>query len=192
MRFVIFILIISIHPAFSISQPSAESGYGLSTCEPVSYDLPTDLKSDTEVKKGNANWHNWLGGKVKKSWRSIRRKFRKVNKQVKGYTRQVVLKGVTHPLLLPAFFSDAQVEKDGLSTGFWALITYLASLVFLSFIPGFGLLVLLASFIIAMIGTVRDKDGLAIFILVMSAVTFLLVLVLALFEAFIIFAFFGA
>ena len=187
--FICLCLIISL-ASISTAQkqkPSSEPVIGI---EPT---LATEKQfslEDINRKQQRLGLSKWVLRKMKKTVRGLEASIARRKTQLFEKILPPAIKVISQARLSATLFNAEEAEEsEGLSAGAWALITFLASLLFLPLSPGLGLLTLLVSFILSMIGTVRDKNGLAILILVLSSITFLLLLVLALFEAF-LFAFF--
>jgi len=147
---------------------------------------------DIHREQKRLGFSKWVLQKVKKTFRGLEATISRRKTKLFQKILPPVVKVISQPGWSAVPFKAAEEEEsEGLSVGAWALITFLASLLFLPLSPGFGLLTLLVSFILSMVGTVRDKQGLAILILVLSSITFLFVLILALFDALLVVFFFG-
>lgn len=186
-----FILAISAVSVATTQTPKADSETNL-TCEPsVFFSNPVSLHDirDDQQTQGFTKWLMNKVGDVSQiciKWLNRGKKY--LSKKITSF-----MSNDSGPVWLKAakYMTKEKEESSGLSAGVWAVITFIIALFSIAAAPGFGLLVLLTSFILAMIGTVRDKDGLAILILVLSGLTFLFVLVLAMFEALLAITFFG-
>ncbi|NBB89279.1 MAG: hypothetical protein GVX96_05790 [Bacteroidetes bacterium] len=175
----------------SFAQFNHTDSLKISTCEPISYEQDFLPMEAVERHSENQGFKKWILAKGKKTIRKIAAGVKRTKKQLKYHIVQWAIKTVVPPAVMPTVFAKSDGEENKQSIGFWSLMTYLASLLFLVTVPGFGLLVLLASIVMAMIGTVRDKNGLAILVLVLGFVTLLFLLILALFESLFIFFLFA-
>jgi hypothetical protein len=155
----------------------------ITSCEPIAdakYQ-PSFMEVNSESKKGRL--YSWLRSKVGKTVQSLNAKVQTAKYKVQQYTKKLLWKGATHPVLARTIFANTLDEKKGMGLGFWALMTFLGSLLFLAILPSFGFLALIASIVMAIIGTVRDRDGLSILVLVLGFFTLLLLLIIALFQS---------
>ena len=178
--------------SISIAQPPKPFSKPVIGIEPT---LVTEKQlsiEDIHRKQQRLGFSKWVLQKVKKTVRGLEASISRRKTKLFQKILPPVVKVISQPGWSAVPFKAAEEEEsEGLSVGAWALITFLASLLFLPLSPGFGLLTLLVSFILSMVGTVRDKQGLAILILVLSSITFLFVLILALFDALLVVFFFG-
>jgi len=179
--------------SISIAQPPKPFSKPVMSIEPTLVSEKQLALEDIHRKQQRLGFSKWVLQKVKKTVRGLEASISRRKTKLFQKILPPVVKVISQPgwSAVPFFKAAEEEESEGLSVGAWALITFLASLLFLPLSPGFGLLTLLVSFILSMVGTVRDKQGLAILILVLSSITFLFVLILALFDALLVVFFFG-
>ena len=175
---------------FCSAQFNQVDSFRIHTCEPISSGQVFLSSAELTKRSENTGLKNWILAKGKKTLRKMAVSVKRTKTQIGFYVRQWAMKSVAHPAVMRIVLANSNGEKNKKSIGFWSLMMYLASLFFLAFVPGFGLLILLASLVIAMIGTVRDKNGLAILVLVLGFVTLLFLLILALFQSLFVVLFF--
>ncbi|NBB89557.1 MAG: hypothetical protein GVX96_07225 [Bacteroidetes bacterium] len=193
MRILVLYLILSFASvSIGLTQTPEAGAKAISTCEPTVFSSNPISLQDIRHEQGTQSFSKWLMNKMTNISRMpaewLHRGKKYLSKKITSYMGN----DSVHLWLQAAqYITNEKVKSSGLSTGVWALLTYILAVFSIAAAPGFGLLVLITSFILAMIGTVRDKDGLAILILVLSGLTFLFVLVLAMFEALLAFTFFG-
>ena len=188
---IIFIVLSYSFSGLSFAQFNHTDSLKLSTCEPISYEQDFLAIEAVERHSEKQGLKKWILAKGKKTLRKIADGVKRTKQQLEYHIVQWTMKTVPHPAVMRTVFAKNDGEENKRNIGFWSLMTYLASLLFLVTVPGFGLLVLLASLIMAMIGTVRDRNGLAILVLVLGFVTLLFLLILALFESLFIFFLFA-
>ncbi|NBC24553.1 MAG: hypothetical protein GVX78_02940 [Bacteroidetes bacterium] len=193
MRILVICLMLSFASvSVGLTQTSEAGAKAISTCEPTVFSSNPISLHDIRHEQGSQSFSKWLMNKMRNISRMGAECLHRGKKYLSKKIASFLGNDSVHLWLQAAkYVTNEKEESSGLSIGVWALLTFLLAVFSFAASPGFGLLVLLTSFILAIIGTVRDKDGLAILILVLSGLTFLLVLVFAMFEALLAITFFG-